>query len=306
MSTNDQTASPHEATPLRVRDAGEHDLAAITEIYNDAVLHSTAIWNETPVDLENRRAWMRDRARSGFPILIAERGDGETIAYASFGDWRPFSGYRQTVEHSIYVRTDVRRTGVGALLVGELIARARLLGKHAMIAGIDATNAGSIRLHEKFGFMRVGTFPEVGAKFGSWLDLTCMELRLDDAASPTPVTAHGTSTADDTVDAERTPTITEVRAQIDDLDRRIVDLIAERQRWVVRAGSLKSDESAVRAPARVEQVIEKVRELARTANASPDVVEGAYRALIAGFIDLELYTHRVRSQDGLHPQTAQP
>ena len=87
-------------------------------------------------------------------------------------------------------------------------------------------------------------------------------------------------------------TIEEVRAQIDSLDRRIVELIAERQQWVVAAGSLKKDEQAVRAPARVEQVIDKVRALADSAGASPDVVERSYRALIAAFIDLELDQHR--------------
>ncbi|QIK63320.1 chorismate mutase [Leucobacter viscericola] len=90
----------------------------------------------------------------------------------------------------------------------------------------------------------------------------------------------------------QTPTIEEVRAQIDQLDRRIVELIAERQGWVVTAGSLKKDEQGVRAPARVEQVIEKVRNLAEEAGASPEVVERTYRALIAAFIDLELDHHR--------------
>jgi isochorismate pyruvate lyase len=87
------------------------------------------------------------------------------------------------------------------------------------------------------------------------------------------------------------PTIEDVRAQIDALDRQIVELIAERQRWVVTAGSLKKDEQAVRSPARVEQVISKVRGLAENAGASPEVVEQSYRAMIAAFIDLELDEH---------------
>ncbi len=84
----------------------------------------------------------------------------------------------------------------------------------------------------------------------------------------------------------------EVREQIDALDRRIVGLIAERQTCVETAGRLKKDEQAVRAPARVEQVVAKVRTLAEDAGASPDVVERTYRALIAAFVDLELDTHR--------------
>ena len=99
--------------------------------------------------------------------------------------------------------------------------------------------------------------------------------------------------------AEHTPTLAEVRDEIDRLDRQIIELIAERQRWVVVAGTLKTDEHAVRAPDRVAQVIAKVRGIAADTGASPDVVERAYRALIAGFIDLELELHRTAG-------TAQP
>lgn len=84
----------------------------------------------------------------------------------------------------------------------------------------------------------------------------------------------------------------QVRREIDDLDRQIIQLIAERQEWVIRAGSLKKNESAVRAPDRVEQVIAKVRGLADAAEASPDVVEVTYRVMIDAFINLELDEHR--------------
>lgn len=80
----------------------------------------------------------------------------------------------------------------------------------------------------------------------------------------------------------------DVRTQIDHLDRQIVGLLAERQKWVVKAGELKGDETAVRAPARVDQVIARVRALAAQAGASPDIVEAVYRTLIDGFIALEL------------------
>ena len=94
------------------------------------------------------------------------------------------------------------------------------------------------------------------------------------------------------------PDLAAVRDHIDAIDRQMVSLIAERQRWVVRAGSLKADETAVRAPARVEQVIRKVRALATDAGASPEVVEQTYRALIDAFISLELDTHRAGTAGG--------
>lgn len=160
-----------------IRDAREEDMPAVMEIYNDAVANTTAIWNDTMVDLDNRLEWLRNRRERGFPVIVAEL-DGKVVGYASYGDWRAFDGYRHTAEHSIYVHKDARGKGVGRQLLANLIDRARSAGIHVLIAGIEAENAASIRLHEGFGFRVVGRFKEVGTKFGRWLDLTCMELCL--------------------------------------------------------------------------------------------------------------------------------
>ena len=167
-----------------IRDATEQDLPAIRAIYNDAVLNTTAIWNEQPVDLANRQAWFAARTQQGYPILVAENAAGAVVGYASFGDWRPFDGFRHTVEHSVYVRGDRRGHGIGRALLVALIERARDIGKHVMVAGIEAGNAGSIRLHEKLGFEQVGCLKQVGAKFGIWLDLVFLQLTLDARAVP--------------------------------------------------------------------------------------------------------------------------
>ncbi|WP_117190563.1 GNAT family N-acetyltransferase [Rhizobium terrae] len=164
-------------TEIRVRDATEADLPIIMEIYNDAVANTTAIWNEVMVDLANRRDWFAARTARGFPVLAAEI-DGRVAGYASYGDWRAFDGYRHTVEHSVYVHREARGGGIGRLLMQELIARAASNGVHVMIAAIESENAASIRLHEKLGFRIAGRFSEVGTKFGRWLDLTCMELKV--------------------------------------------------------------------------------------------------------------------------------
>ncbi|MXN47158.1 GNAT family N-acetyltransferase [Shinella kummerowiae] len=162
---------------ITIRDAAEGDLPGIMDIYNDAVANTTAIWNEDVVDLANRKAWFAARRERDFPVLVAVRGK-QVIGYASYGDWRPFDGYRHTVEHSVYVRGDVRGTGAGKRLMKALIDRASFNGVHVMIAGIEAENVASIKLHEKLGFRMVGRFSEVGIKFGRWLDLACMELRV--------------------------------------------------------------------------------------------------------------------------------
>ncbi|QQM31479.1 N-acetyltransferase [Martelella lutilitoris] len=164
---------------MLIRNAREADLPAILEIYNDAVLNSTAIWNDILVDLDNRKAWLEARAARGFPVLAAER-DGAVIGYASYGDWRPFDGYRHTVEHSVYVHRDCRGGGAGRRLMEALLDHARENGVHAMIAAIEGENITSIALHERLGFFHVGRYPEVGTKFGRWLDLVTMQYRFGD------------------------------------------------------------------------------------------------------------------------------
>ena len=165
---------------LTIRDAAQADLHGIMDIYNDAVANTTAIWNETLVDIDNRRAWFEARKERGFPVLVAEFD--ETVAgYASYGDWRAFEGFRQTVEHSVYVHRDFRGHGLGRKLMEELVARAASNGVHVMVACIEAGNTASVALHGRLGFRLVGTFSEVGIKFGRWLDLTCMELKLSNA-----------------------------------------------------------------------------------------------------------------------------
>lgn len=170
---------------MQIRDAVDADAPAIAAIYNDAVVNTTAIWNEVQVDAANRVGWMADRRRLGYPVLVAVDGDGIVLGYASFGDWRAFDGYRHTVEHSVYVRADQRGGGIGKALMQALIGRARAIGKHVMVAAIEAGNQGSIALHEALGFRRTGLMPQVGMKFGRWLDLAFLQLILDDRPTPT-------------------------------------------------------------------------------------------------------------------------
>lgn len=162
---------------VELRDATVDDLSGIMEIYNDAVLNTTAIWNDVLVDLENRKEWFAARKSRGFPVIVAIL-DGKVAGYASYGDWRAFDGYRHTREHSVYVQKDVRGHGIGKKLMQALIDHAAGNDVHVLIAAIEAENIASIRLHESLGFRVVGRFSEVGIKFGRWLDLTCMELKL--------------------------------------------------------------------------------------------------------------------------------
>jgi L-amino acid N-acyltransferase len=160
-----------------IREATDADLPQILNIYNDVVLTTTAIYDNRPSTLEKRRDWFAARREQGLPVLVLER-DGEVLGFSSFGEWRNRWGYRYTVEHSVHVRADQRGRGYGRALVEALFPLALSMGKHIMVAHIDAEATASLRLHEKLGFERIGTFREVGQKFDRWLDLTVMQRRL--------------------------------------------------------------------------------------------------------------------------------
>ena len=162
---------------MDVRDATEEDLPGILAIYNDVIATSTAIYTESPVTLADRADWMRARREQGYPVLVTEDETGIT-GYGAFGDFRAWPGYRHTVEHSVHVRADRRAHGIGAAIVAELLRRASAMKKHVMIAGVDADNIASLRLHERLGFEKVAHFREVGWKFGRWLDLVFLQRRL--------------------------------------------------------------------------------------------------------------------------------
>lgn len=166
---------------LTIRDATSADAEAICAIYNHAVRETTAIWNDVEVDAANRAQWLADRQGAGFAVLVAERA-GAVVGYASYGPFRAFDGYRFTVENSVYVAEAARGAGVARALMAALIARARQAGLHAMVAGIEAGNAASIRLHASLGFAEAGVLPLVGTKFGRWLDLLFMHLLLGDGS----------------------------------------------------------------------------------------------------------------------------
>ena len=160
-----------------VRAATHSDLPAILAIYNEVVAHSTAIYAFDPTTLEERTAWFEGRARQGYPVLVAE-DRREVIGFASFGDFRSAPGYASTVEHTVHVRADRRRGGVGRALLEALLPLARALGKHVSIGAIDAENTASLRLHEKLGFERTAQLREVARKFDRWLDLVLVQIAL--------------------------------------------------------------------------------------------------------------------------------
>ena len=145
------------------------------DIYNDVILHTTAVYNYDPHTLEMRTEWFETKQLQGFPVFVAE--ENNIIAgFSSIGPFRAWQAYKYTVENSVYLKSDCRGKGISKLLMLPLIEAAKKLGLHAIVAGIDATNEVSIALHKKFGFEEVAHFKEVGYKFNRWLDLKFLEL----------------------------------------------------------------------------------------------------------------------------------
>ena len=162
---------------LSIRPAKLKDVPKILEIINYEITNSTVVYDYKKRSLAQQIEWFNAKQEAKMPVLVAEK-NSTVLGYGSFGIYRPWEAYKYSVEHSIYVSSSDRGTGVGKILMEELILLAKKQGYHTMIAGIDAENNGSYRFHEKFGFKEVGRFNEVGYKFNRWLDLIFMQLYL--------------------------------------------------------------------------------------------------------------------------------
>jgi phosphinothricin acetyltransferase len=169
-----------------IRPATDADLACVTGIYRHAVLHGTATFELIPPDLAEMTRRYRALRKASFPYLVATL-DGAVIGYAYAGPYRPRPAYRFTIENSIYLDPAIHRRGIGMRLMRTLIAESETRGYRQMIAVIgDSANAGSIGLHVACGFQMIGTHPNVGLKFGRWLDTVMMQLALGEGASTIP------------------------------------------------------------------------------------------------------------------------
>jgi L-amino acid N-acyltransferase len=162
-----------------IRDATEADLPAVLELVNALLATTTIEWRDEPYSLASRRAWLEEHREAGDPVLVAvDDEDGAVVGMAAYSDFRDttrWPGYRFTVEHSVHVARSHWGTGVGRHLMDALMARAAAAGKRVIVAAVDGENVGSIRFHERLGFVEVGRLPGVGLKFGRRLDLVLLQ-----------------------------------------------------------------------------------------------------------------------------------
>lgn len=159
--------------------------AAILDILNHAIVHSTALYDYRPRPPESMQGWFGTKQAGGFPVIGAVDEGGALLGFASYGTFRAWPAFKYSVEHSVYIHHGQRGRGLGRTLMQALIARAEAQGLHVLVGGIDAENVASIRLHEKLGFSHAGTIRQAGYKFGRWLDLAFYQLRLETPLQPT-------------------------------------------------------------------------------------------------------------------------
>jgi L-amino acid N-acyltransferase len=167
-----------------LKDCGPADLPAILDIFNHAILHTTALYEYQPRTLDTLKVWHADKLRGKYPVTGAFDDHGRLVGFASYGPFRPHPGFKYTVEHSVYVEEGLRGQGVGRLLLTEIISRAQAQDYHVLVGCIDGENLASVHLHASLGFTPAGTIRQAGFKFGRWLDLVFYQLILRTPAAP--------------------------------------------------------------------------------------------------------------------------
>ncbi len=169
---------------FKVKACTVEQLPEIREIFNDAIIHSTALYDYKPRTMEVMNTWFEEKQKGNYPVVGIFNQDNVLLGFASYGSFRSRPAYKYTVEHSVYVRSDQRGKGIGTTLLREIIRIAGNQDYHVLIGGIDASNSESIRLHEKEGFVFNGIIRQAGYKFGRWLDLAFYQLILDTPLNP--------------------------------------------------------------------------------------------------------------------------
>ena len=156
----------------------------ILDIFNEAILNSSALYDYQPRTMENMKTWFENKIKGNFPVIGVIDENEKLLGFGSYGTFRAWPAYKYTIEHSLYIHKDHRGVGLGRIILDEIIKNAINQNYHCLIAGIDSSNLRSIRLHKSFGFEFSGRIKQVGYKFSNWLDLEFYQLLLKTPISP--------------------------------------------------------------------------------------------------------------------------
>lgn len=162
--------------PPMIRKATLDDAAAIAEIYNHYIEHTSVSFEVEPLS----PMAMRERMVSllpHFPYLLYEK-DNKVLGYCYAHAWKERAAYKSTWELTIYLHHQFTGAGIGKQLMRELIAACRAQGCRVLIACITGNNVASKMFHQQFGFHQVSHFEKVGEKHGEVLDVDDFELML--------------------------------------------------------------------------------------------------------------------------------
>lgn len=175
---------PQERSEVQVSAATEADLIALTDIYNHYVRETAITFDTTVFTPEQRRPWLRSHPEDGPHRLLVARDvrSGRLLGYATSSPFRPRAAYATSVEVSVYCAPDAGGRGIGTLLYDALFEALNDADVHRAYAGIAQPNEASARLHTRFGFRHVGTYREVGRKFGRYWDVAWYERDLGGGA----------------------------------------------------------------------------------------------------------------------------
>jgi len=162
---------------LTIRPARDSDLPAVTDIFNEAILTTTAVFYTEPRTLDEQTRWFSAHGPR-HPVLVAEL-DGAVVGWAALTAWSDRQAYDGTAETTFYVKSEHRGRGIGRRLKQAIVDEARRIGFHTLIARVAEESSASLYLNESAGFRHVGTLKEVGRKFGKLLDVHILQLMLD-------------------------------------------------------------------------------------------------------------------------------
>lgn len=163
---------------MTIREATAGDAAAIEAIWTPVILGSAATFNAVPRSAADIAAIIAARQTEGHAFLVAE-AEGRVRGFASYGQFRAGIGYARTMEHTVVLDTDMHGRGLGRGLLAALEDHARRAGVHSMIAGVSGENPAGLAFHAALGYRTVAVLPQVGFKFGRWMDLHLMQKLLD-------------------------------------------------------------------------------------------------------------------------------
>jgi phosphinothricin acetyltransferase len=156
----------------------------ILDIFNEAILNSTALYDYSPRPIESMVNWFNIKKTKNFPVIGLIDDQGRLLGFGSYGTFRAWPAYKYSIEHSLYIQKDHRGQGLGKILLSELIKIAQDQNYHCLIGGIDSSNESSVKLHKQAGFEFCGRIKQAGFKFSKWLDLDFYQLILSTPSKP--------------------------------------------------------------------------------------------------------------------------